>query len=391
MIIRQNQNQSDLSQAPTLGQQGSGVIGSGQGQAKNISGKGSGFTNLQSYISANEPESGKGNANVQLVKSREQQAQDAQQKAQSDFSNQASQVKQGLQGVQGIQNLVTSSVNDPTKVQSNDIQRIRNLATGKEAFKNPNDYVSQIQSSAGNLGTQRGNISQSLQTDTGAGLQDWLRNQRANPEQATMGESRLDRFLTQSTPSGVSAIEQAQQRAKEIQSLQTPEEVAQINQFASQLNPNLTSGESIQNYLNQSFDPEKQFLSNLNRDYASNQLGISGKVNAINQEKQPLIDQMNRLQGDLDRTNQQLAAGAQVEYGGNENFYDRKARLEAGINQYRDWLAGYDKKIGEINNQLSGSRQDVLQRIDPNRLARIQALAQLSGQDISSLLQGGLV
>lgn len=427
----QNSIQNQGSVAPTLGSTGGGTISgsTGQSQNRNVSGRGSGFTNLQSYIKANEPETGEGNTNARLIRDRASQAQEAQARAQSDFSQKANEIRGGITNTQQVQNLVRSSVQDPTRIaqEQSNVQRIRNLATGKETFQNPTELLNQKEQAVSNLQNQRQNLAQSLQTDTGQGLQDWLRSQRSNPAQATTGESRLDRFIAQSTPSGVSALEQAQNKANQIRALQTPEEAAQLRQMAQGLDSNLVSGENIQNFLNQSFEPEKQFASNLDQNWLAGRLGLDlNQGRDVFNQYQQALNAQRALDEDAIRTTQAIERFNQERFNQErlrqsgelsrlpqwavENWRIRNDQIQDEMNrleQSRQSIMARNQQSQERLNQLRAneslgkfnqfqdlsqkSRQDLLNQFDPNRLARIQALAQLSGQDINSILQGRVI
>ena len=70
LSIRQDQEENqNVAQAPTLGRMSGSISQGGGGQRRNVSQRGSGFTNLQQYVAANE-----NNANPELVRQRTAQA-----------------------------------------------------------------------------------------------------------------------------------------------------------------------------------------------------------------------------------------------------------------------------------------------------------------------------
>ena len=54
MITVKKQDENISSVAPTMGSTSGQLVGQNQGSKQNVTGQGSGFTNMQSYIKANE-------------------------------------------------------------------------------------------------------------------------------------------------------------------------------------------------------------------------------------------------------------------------------------------------------------------------------------------------
>lgn len=309
-----NQNQ-DPSVAPTLGTYGGVVTGQPSGQGRSsVSGRGSGFTNLQSYIRANES-----NPNAQLIQKRTGQATTGQAEAQKGFETQRQTAQTGLEGIQSQAGLVQSALTNPiefVKSQPN-IERITALRTGQERIASPTELLANVQQSQAGLQSQRGQLAGGLQRDiTGTGLQEYLRSQRINPELATAGESRLDRFLAEQTPSGQQAIQAGLTEAQRIQSLQTPD-ITDITNLANALqeNPYITN-EMIQQEITRKTSPEITYLTNL-----------------------------------------------------------EPAKFVSPTT------------LDEINKYITMTREKYLESIDPNRIAYIKALSQISGQPFEQLGQ----
>ncbi len=221
-IIRPEEIDQNVAQAPTLGRQ-TGAISQGGGmqpQRRNVSQRGSGFTNLQQYVTANE-----NNANPELVRQRTAQAGTGLRQAQTGFENVAKQAQTGLQGIQGVNTFVQDVLRDPTAAAANqaNLQRFQALRTGQEAIANPTDVFRPFTQARSGFESQREQLAGGLRRDvTGTGLQEFIRSQRANPSLATQGENVLDRFLTESTTAGKTALQQAQERAGQIQATQIP-------------------------------------------------------------------------------------------------------------------------------------------------------------------------
>jgi hypothetical protein len=424
-IIKPEEMDQNVAQAPTLGRMtGSISQGGGTGQRRNVSQKGSGYTNLQQYVTANE-----NNANPELVKQRTQQAGTGLQQAQTGFENVAQQARTGLQGIQGVNTFVEGVLRDPTAAVANqaNLQRFQNLRTGTEGIANlANVYQPFTQAQAG-FGSQREQLASGLRTDTtGSGLQDYIRSQRANPSLATQGENVLDRFLTESTTAGKSALQQAQERAGQIQATALPSISGQVETLKSQVSPlSYITKEGIQSGINPLVNTESSYITGLNKNYVAQQLGLNvneaqGIQNEINASNQRLKDYnaelkshnnaINDLTGGINKEQSVIdnprSTSGQIESAKiNLNRYknqlqerqnlksqvsDAIALQENGLNTYINSNRNAIDKLNAYNANIGKTRQQLLQTYDPNRLARVQALQSLSGQDLSSLLSQGV-
>jgi hypothetical protein len=324
LSVRQQNENENVSQAPTLGGFGGVVTGQAGGQRGRgaVSGRGSGFTNLQSYIRANES-----NPNAQLIQQRTGQATEAQRQAQTGFETQAGQARGRLQGIQEQAGVVRSALDDPTKfVQTpENIKRITALRTGQEAIASPTAIQQNVLQDAEGLQSQRGQLASALQRDvTGTGLQEYLRSQRVNPALATAGENRLDRFLAEQTASGQQAIGGAMTEAERIAMLNQPEQVGQIGQLVSQVQENpLTTKEGILNAISAKKQVEDQGLQGINKEEVYRLAGIPKEQiataeNLINEYKgieSSYADYINKIQN----INNQLKSSLYSEFNPDTN------------------------------------------------------------------------
>ena len=173
-IIKPEEIDQNVAQAPTLGRQvGSISQGGGTGQRRNVSQRGSGFTNLQQYVTANE-----NNANPEIVRQRTAQAGTGLQQAQTGFENVARQAQTGLQGIQGVNTFVQGVLADPTKAAADkaNLQRFQALRTGQETIANPTDVLQPFTQARTGFESQREQLAGGLRTDTtGTGLQNYIR------------------------------------------------------------------------------------------------------------------------------------------------------------------------------------------------------------------------
>lgn len=416
-IIQPDFTQNDnVAQAPTMGSTlGSVLTSGGQQQRRNISQKGSGFTNLQQYVQAN-----RNNANPNLVRQRQEQAQTGLSQAQGQFGNVAQTAKTGLEGIQGVQNFVENVLSNPVQSVSTPetLQRFTALRTGSENIANPTDIYQNYLTGKSGLQSQQQQLASGLTTDiTGTGLQNYLRSRRSNPELATQGESQLDRFLTEATPTGQSALQAAQQKANEIQSSAIPTIGSQVEHLRTSLGtPSYLTKESIQRAINQPAQSEQDYLRNLNNLYLSQKTGIGTKQSDIESAKSQ-YENLNNLK--LQLATSQLQKGFSdspvlrqylyIQARNNLPWINNSPPSESQINKEIDRLIqvrnqDLDNQIQSLNasinsidqnipnkyqeylNKIGSTKQQLLSQYDPEKLARINALSQLSGIDYSNLL-----
>jgi len=426
LSIRQDQEENqNVAQAPTLGRQvGSISQGGGAGQRRNVSQRGSGFTNLQQYVTANE-----NNANPELVRQRTAQAGTGLQQARTGFENVAEQARTGLQGIQGVNTFVQGVLADPTAAASNqaNLQRFQALRTGTQRIANPTDVLQPFTQARSGFESQREQLAGGLRTDTtGTGLQNYIRSQRANPSLATQGENVLDRFLTESTTAGKTAIQQAQERAGQIQATQIPGISGEVEALRQQVEPlQFRTQQGIQSGINPLVREQENFITGLNKNYVAQQLGLNvGDAEYIKQqadkytqnviEIQGAIDQHNKALNDLNNsiTNEQSVVDNPKKSEADKSAAkinlakDKRAKAEREQALSRDVAYQNSQKTGQgaylqrnqpildklntYNENIGKTRQQLLQTYDPNRLARVQALQSLSGLDLSSLLSQGV-
>jgi hypothetical protein len=395
-----------------------------QPQRRNVSQRGSGFTNLQQYVTANE-----NNANPELVRQRTQQAGTGLQQAQTGFENVAQQARTGLQGIQGVNTFVQGVLADPTKAAANkaNLQRFQALRTGQEAIANPTDVLQPFTQAQTGFESQREQLAGGLRTDTtGTGLQNYIRSQRANPSLATQGENVLDRFLTESTTAGKTALQQAQERAGQIQATQLPGISGEVEALRQQVEPlQFRTQQGIQSGINPLVKEQENFITGLNKNYVAQQLGLNvDDAQYIRQQADKYNQNINEIQGAIAVGNQELnnlnnAINAENAVVSNPNTtVEQKDRARTNLQRFRNQArereqainrdAGYLQsqregrdiylgrnqpildKLNTYNQNVGLTRQQLLQAYDLPRLQRVQALQSLSGQDLSSLLSQGV-
>jgi hypothetical protein len=425
-IIRpEDQNETqNVAQAPTLGRMSGSISQGGGGQRRNVSQRGSGFTNLQQYVTANE-----NNANPELVRQRTAQAGTGLQQAQTGFENVAKQAQTGLQGIQGVNTFVQDVLADPTKAAANkeSLQRFQALRTGTEKIENPTEVFQPFTQARSGFESQREQLAGGLRRDvTGTGLQEFIRSQRANPSLATQGENILDRFLTESTTAGKTALQQAQERAGEIQATQIPGISAEVEALRQQVEPlQFRTQQGIQSGINPLVKEQENFITGLNRNYVAQQLGLNvDDAQYIRQQADKYNQNINEIQGMIASGNQELNNLNNAINNENaiitspttspedkqrariniERFRNQAREREQAINRDANYLQsqreGRDiylarnqpilNKLNTYNQNVGLTKQQLLQQYDPNRLARVQALQSLSGLDLSSLLSQGV-
>ena len=412
LSIRQDQEENqNVAQAPTLGRTAGSISqGGGGGQRRNVSQRGSGFTNLQQYVTANE-----NNANPELVRQRTAQAGTGLQQAQTGFENVAQQARTGLQGIQGVNTFVQGVLADPTKAAANkeSLQRFQALRTGQQAIDNPNEVFQPFTQARSGFESQREQLAGGLRRDvTGTGLQEFIRSQRANPSLATQGENVLDRFLTESTTAGKTALQQAQERAGQIQATQIPGISGEVEALRQQVEPlQYITKEAIQTGINPLAKEQENFLTGFNNNiYLAKQLGLNNVEEAqkIKKQSEEILQNIPAFEGSIEsgiKALQDLKNQRGIYF--DEDTSSSANELRQKIKQREDAvnrdLAIRDSqrkffitnkpildKIDEYNRRTLRTRQELLQEYDPDRLTRINALSQLSGLNFQDLLNRGV-
>lgn len=426
LSIRQDQEENqNVAQAPTLGRMSGSISQGGGGQRRNVSQRGSGFTNLQQYVTANE-----NNANPELVRQRTAQAGTGLQQAQTGFENVARQTQTGLQGIQGVNTFVQNVLRDPTAAAANqaNLQRFQALRTGREKIENPTEVFQPFTQARSGFESQREQLAGGLRRDvTGTGLQEYIRSQRANPSLATQGENILDRFLTESTTAGKTALQQAQERAGQIQATQIPGISAEVEALKQQVEPlQYRTQQGIQSGINPLVKEQENFITGLNKNYVAQQLGlnvdeaqyIQDQVNKYQQNKQQAESSINANNQRIQALNEEIRKNREIinsnevsdlrkeyadqdirKYQGEINRRQEainrdQGNIDSQTNWYNDYLTRNQdtlRKLNEYNQNINRNRQELLGLYDPNRLARVQALQSLSGLDLSSLLSQGVL
>lgn len=420
-IIERKQEEQNPSQAPILGM-GGGTFGQQAQQRSNIAQGGSGrFTNLQQYIQANEA-----NPNAQLLQREGQRRQEELGTKQQQFVSQATPIKTGLETIRSGQQFVQSALQNPTQfVTPERLEQFAGYRTsGVGDLQTP---INQFQALRSGLGSEQERIASGLEMikSTPTALQNYIQSQRENPALATRGENVLDRFLTQSTASGQQAIAGLSTTASAIRQAQIPTIASEVEALRTETQGGPLSSSDIRNLLISKTTPEEEFIRNINPEFLSTKVGLSGKTtdprytdlevakyrqdtlnrynqriaeteNQINQLNNQIAESQNRIkqaQNDLDLSTdegpdrqlkeEQVRQLARKE---SENINRLQNQLNNTIFDNSTLKQGLSKidlslqpKLQEYESNLNKTKQELLSQYDPNRLSRIQALQQLAG------------
>lgn len=386
----QNQEQDqNISQAPILGQS-TGTFGQGMASGQRTVSpqtKGSGrFTNLQSYLQANEPTSGELNPNARLIQQRVQQAQTGAQTGLGQFQAAQTQAQKGLEGIRERSQFVESAFRSPEEFikQTPQLERFTALRTGKEIIPTSESYISPLQSAQQQLQSTRQNIATGLETDiTGGGLQEYLRQQRIRPELATKGETQLDRFIAEQTPGGIAQTELGRKQVESLRALQ-PESIASQQQLATQIGqmPFITR-QAIQSESERNISPERSYLQDLGAQafVSPESLSEIQRLQGLTREqylKEKEPTRLSRIQalGSL--------AGQPIEGLGEKLPQDilnklstketgiKEAQYQSNLSSLKDKIANkgftfYDPKGEDIYNTLKPEDQAQINKINYNK------------------------
>ena len=426
--------EQNASQAPTLGM-GSGTFGANAQQRKNIAQGGSGrFTNLQQYVQANEAN----NPNAQLLQKEATARQGELGTRQQEFVKQAEPIKTGFETIRSGQQFVQSALDNPTQIVQtpSNIQRFAGYRTG--GIGDIETPFNQLQTARGTLGTQQQQLASGLETiqkDPNA-LQNYLQSQRANPALATRGENVLDRFLTQSTESGQRAIAGLGTTAGAIRSTQAPSIIKDIESLRTQAQGKPLSSADVGNLLTRKITPEEEFVRSINPEYVSQRLGLSESqpdnprftkleaakarketINRYNERIAETDNAINNINNKINETNNiineleniDLSRGVSASNNAPNRNSQEINRQKSILNDLRNTLTNvtFDNTtlkqglsnvdlslqptLQEYETNLGLNKQQLLQKYDPTRLSRIQALQQLAGTNqFNSLLSGGI-
>ena len=342
---------------------GGGQTATQPNQAQKPSSSGS-WTNLKSYIQ------NPNNATVNRIQQTGQNKLQSAQGAISQAQNVGQSAQKELSGIRENQQFAQNIFQDPTKASQEDINRFTNLRTSAQF--DPSKPVSQFQETANQARQTQGQTAQTLQgLQTQGGISDYIRSIRQSPR-FTQGSMALDKFLTTATDQGRQATQNLAQQGRalgERQDIQTLE--SQIGDMYGQIDPNLLAAQQFQNLANQR---KQGFVSELEpniteqrarQNIARNIFGENADQDIANaQQAQKLVNQ--KL--DFDQINQSLLA------------IDRDlANLSRTAPQNLDTL--YKQYTTQIAQPLRAE-----QALTADEIARLNALAQLSGQDVSDFL-----
>lgn len=381
----QNQEQNqNISQAPILGQS-TGIFGQGMTTGQRTVSpqtKGSGrFTNLQSYLQANEPISGELNPNARLIQQRVQEAQTGAQTGLGQFQSAQQQAQKGLEGIRERSQFVESAFKSPEEFikQTPQLERFTALRTGKEIIPTAESYISPLQAAQQQLQSTRQNIATGLQADiTGGGLQEYLRQQRIRPELATKGETQLDRFIAEQTPGGIAQTELGRRQVESLRALQ-PANIAAQEELARQVGQlQLTTPQAIQSQLEEYISPQRSYLQDL-----SSQAFVSPESTSEIQRLQGLTREQYLAEKEPTRLSRIQAlgslAGQPIEGLGEKLPQDILSKLstkETGIKQYQSNLNTIKEEIKNIQpgGTYDPRYRDIYYNLNPEDQAELDKI-----------------
>jgi uncharacterized small protein (DUF1192 family) len=180
----------------------------------------------------------------------------------------------------------------------------------------------------------------------------------------------------------------------------------------------------VQQGLVGAYSPEQAYASGLGRTFVAEKVGLgntqadinrgasaSSTIASANAGIANLQNELARLRAERQsyegktRKPGELAPQYLITDKGEVLIEDQGESYAQQIQGIDDWINKYSSDIGNYQNQvaqnqktadlynqytgqLGQTREQLLTKYDPNRLAKLQALAQLSGQDPSEILRG---
>lgn len=335
--IAQNYGATNQPSGPQSGPQTATNVPQANAPANPNAQKGTGFTNIQSIIQANQGNK-LGSTIGQGIQQAGQQAQQATQNAQQQFQQQ-SQANQAntSANAQLVQNALAnpSSVTNPSQVS-----QFQNLMSG--SYQGPTGLAN-----AGQLQAQAQDVNQLNQATTNAGGQQGLLQRFVGNPQYTAGEQNLDALLLGAT--GGNALAQARQ--------------ATAGTLSQEQQAQTGATQAAQQYANQA----QQFGQNVQQQFG----------NTVNQQQQALTQQA--------QNQQQLA---------NTNFANLQSQLAQGnisqniANQLGITNGAYNYGVTPGQFVTQNAQQATAQNAaTAQQYAQMQALAQLGGQSAPGAAQ----
>jgi hypothetical protein len=421
-IIDASQKRQDQSQMenPILGGGQSGII-SPQSPQTNAKAVGSGqFTNLADYITAN-----KGGAEA-LGSGIESDIQNKASMAQNQLQQTVNQNKPIAQEFGQARSNFQNYFSQPSLSQS-DVQNATNLRTGNTDYQNKyNTAIQNINTAKTGYNTQKENLSNLGQGKT---LTSYLKGFGENPSAKTMGEVGLSKFLVNQTQPGQRALQTANTIAQNMQA--NPQtDIQEISNAYNQITPDALQGYSDtqrQNYINSlgnidknragrtiasnlgisdlnqeqnTYKQQMQNLQNARQQYGQRQNAINNINNLSKDQIENLLQEEIDKSGGKQRTGVLLPGlagadpntvyrGEQTMIGGKYadpyeiNRTNLKGRYESYLptlqQQQADYQAALESnKYNQYQSQLANANT-VSSALNPNEVARLQALQQLSG------------
>lgn len=424
---------NEMESVPVLGGGQSGII-SPQSPQSNAKSVGSGqFTNLSDYITANQ------GASQNLGNAIESDVQNKASTAQNKFQQTVNQNKPVAQEFSQARSQFQNYFNKPSLSQS-DIQNATNLRTGNTDYENKyNTAIQNINSAKTGYNTEKENLSNLGQGKT---LSSYLRGFGENPSAKTMGEVGLTRFLVNQTHPGQKALQTANTIAQNMQVNPQPD-IQEISNAYNNISPEQLqsfSDTQRQNYISSlgnidknragqkiagrlgisdieaernAFNQANQNLQNVSQQYQQRQNVLNNIANLSNEQiKKMLQDEIN-AGGVPQRTGFAGMSGfggadPNVVYSGDQmlvgnryadpneiNRQNLMSRIQSSLSPLQKQQNELQKAI-ESNkyNQYESELQNantVSSALDPNEIARLQALQQLSGWEGLQEFLGGSI
>lgn len=424
---------NEMESTPVLGGGQSGII-SPQSPQSNAKSVGSGqFTNLSDYITANQ------GASQNLGSAIESDVQNKASTAQNQFQQTVNQNKPVAQEFSQARSQFQDYFNRPSLSQS-DIQNATNLRTGNTDYQNKyNSAIQNINSAKTGYNKEKESLSNLGQGKT---LSSYLRGFGENPSAKTMGEVGLTRFLVNQTQPGQKALQTANTIAQNMQVNPQPD-IQEISNAYNQIAP-----DQLQSYSDAQRQKYISSLGNIDRNRAgqkiAGRLGISdieaerNAFNQANQNFQNVSQQYQQRQDTLNNitnlSNEQIkkmlqdeinaggvpqrtgfagmpgfgGADPNVVYSGEQmlvgnryadpneiNRQNLMGRIQSSLSPLQQQQNELQKaiesnKYNQYQSQLQNANT-VSSALDPNEIARLQALQQLSGWEGLQEFLGGSI
>lgn len=270
-LLQQN-NPNMLGGTPATTNSGAGTVGSGVPSTQTPAATGTGFTNLRTYLNANQDQSGSlGN---QVAANVGQQGQSAQNAIDTNVTNFNTDVAKGT--VNPDTNLISQAAADPAAFEQNpaSIQAFKNMRdssySGPTSFETYGNYGDLASNPA--VASNLANSSQTM-----GGQQELVRN--LSPNQ-TQGEVDLNQGLIAGNPSARSSILTAAQPFSNLKGYLSGAAQAGDTAVGNAQNTSAAAKSAVQN---QFITPETKVLGDTQNSLTTNQNDYSNNENILQQ------------------------------------------------------------------------------------------------------------